>query len=243
MPPNFTPFSAMHGGVLLAGLAATTALILLGRCGGKKERVARGLLAFLCLGAFAYTQVAWLTVDGKHELDSTLPLQLCDVAAITGGFALLTGKRLLASLTYFWGLAATLQALLTPAITIGFPHPVFIAFFVHHFAVVAAALYLPLVMGWRAKRPWWKNPLQALLWANLYLLTAMIANHWLGTNFGFAARKPINPSLLDHLGPWPTYLIGMQALAAVFFSLLALPALEPSQARSDRHSSARKAGK
>lgn len=225
MPPSFTPFSAMHGGAMLVGLAGTAALLLLGRSGGRNERLARGLLAFLCLGAFAYTQAAWLRVDGDPDLDSSLPLQLCDIAAITGGFALLTGRRLLASLTYFWGLAATLQALLTPAITIGFPHPAFIAFFVHHFAVVAAALYLPLVTGWRAERPWWREPLRALGWANLYLLLAMAVNAWLGTNFGFAARKPVNPSLLDHLGPWPLYLLWMQVLAALLFSLLALPVL------------------
>lgn len=226
MPPGFTPFSPMHGGAVLAGLAGTAALILLGRAGGGKERLARGLLAFLCLAAFAYTQAAWLTVEGDPDLDSSLPLQLCDIAAITGGFALLTGKRLLATLTYFWGLAATVQALLTPAITIGFPHPAFVAFFVHHFAVVATALYLPLVTGWRSPRPWWKGPLTALLGANAYLLVAMIVNTRLGTNFGFAARKPANPSLLDHLGPWPLYLLWMQGLAAVLFSLLALPVLQ-----------------
>jgi len=231
MLPPFIPFSPMHGGAVLAGLAATAALIGLGRAGGGKERFARGLLAFLCLAAFAYTQAAWLTVEGDPDLDSSLPLQLCDIAAITGGFALLTGKRLLATLTYFWGLAATVQALLTPAITIGFPHPAFVAFFVHHFAVVAAALYLPLVTGWRSERPWWKGPLTALLWGNAYLLLAIAVNTWLGTNFGFASRKPVNPSLLDHLGPWPLYLLWMQALAAVLFSLLALPVLRQRDPR------------
>ena len=53
----------------------------------------------------------------------------------------------------------------------------------------------------------------------------MAVNAWLVTNFGFTARKPVNPSLLDHLGPWPIYLLWMQVLAAVLFSLLALPVL------------------
>jgi len=90
---------------------------------------------------------------------------------------------------------------------------------------VGAALYLPIVRGWRSGRPWWKGPLTALLWANAYLILSMGVNAWLGTNFGFTARKPVNPSLLDHMGPWPWYLLGMQALAVVLFSLLALPVL------------------
>lgn len=226
MPPSFVPFSATHGWSVIVGLVVVAGLILLGRSGERNERVARCILAFLCLAAFAYTQAAWATVENRDtDLDSALPLHLCDIAAFIGGFALLTGKRLLASLTYFWGLAATVQALATPAISIGFPHPAFIAFFVHHFAVVGAALYLPIVNGWRADRPWWKAPLQALLWGNLYLAIAMAVNTWLGTNFGFASRKPVNPSLLDHMGPWPIYLLWMQVAAAVLFSLLALPVL------------------
>ncbi|MCW1913797.1 TIGR02206 family membrane protein [Luteolibacter sp. GHJ8] len=225
MPPVFTPFSAMHGWALVAGFAGIALLIVLGRRGEKQERIARFILALLCLSAFGYTQAAWSTVHIEHDLDSSLPLHLCDLAAFIAGFALITGKRLLITLTYFWGLAATIQALATPAISVGYPHPAFIAFFVHHFAVVGAAFYFPIVLGWRVERPWWREPLRALLLANAYLAVAMLVNLWLGTNFGFASRKPVNPSLLDHMGPWPVYLIWMQVLAAVLFSLVALPVL------------------
>jgi hypothetical integral membrane protein (TIGR02206 family) len=225
MPPVFHPFTAMHGWAMVAGGMAIVSIVGWGQRAGKNERIPRGLLAFLCLAAFGYTQAAWMTIEGDPDLDSSLPLHLCDLAAFIAGFALLTEKRLLCTLTYFWGLAATIQALLTPAITVGFPHPAFVAFFVHHFSIVAAALYLPLVRGWRSGRPWWKGPLTAWLWANVYIVLAMAINAWLGTNFGFASRKPVNPSLLDHLGPWPYYLIGMQVLAVVLFSLLALPVM------------------
>jgi uncharacterized membrane protein YwaF len=53
----------------------------------------------------------------------------------------------------------------------------------------------------------------------------MLVNTWLGTNFGFAARKPVNPSLLDHMGPWPIYLIWIEVLGLVLFFLLSLPVL------------------
>ncbi|RYD60958.1 MAG: TIGR02206 family membrane protein, partial [Verrucomicrobiaceae bacterium] len=210
---------------MVAGLVGIAAFIGWGKSGERNERIARGVLAFLCLAAFGYTQAAWLTIDGDPDLDSSLPLHLCDLAAFIAGFALLTEKRLLSTLTYFWGLAGTIQALLTPAITVGFPHPAFVAFFVHHFAIVGAALYLPIVRGWRAGRPWWKGPVTALLLGNIYLILSMGINAWLGTNFGFTTHKPVNPSLLDHMGPWPYYLLGMQGLAVVLFSLLALPVL------------------
>jgi hypothetical integral membrane protein (TIGR02206 family) len=229
MPPVFHPFTAMHGGAMVAGLVGISALIAWGKTGGRNEKIARGVLAFLCLAAFGYTQAAWMTIDGDPDLDSSLPLHLCDLAAFIAGFALLTERRLLCTLTYFWGLAGAIQALLTPAITVGFPHPAFVAFFVHHFAIVGAALYLPIVRGWRADQPWWKGPLTALLLGNVYLILSMGINAWLGTNFGFTAHKPVNPSLLDHMGPWPYYLLGMQGMAVVLFSLLALPVLGKKQ--------------
>ena len=55
------------------------------------------------------------------------------------------------------------------------------------------------------------------------LAFAMTVNKILGTNFGFAAGPPPNPSLIDHLGPWPWYLVSMSAIAFVLYLLLALP--------------------
>jgi hypothetical protein len=39
---------------------------------------------------------------------------------------------------------------------------VFVYFFVQHFAIVAAALFIPFVIKWRPEMPWWKSPLKVL---------------------------------------------------------------------------------
>lgn len=223
MPATFQPFGAQHGWAVLIGGIVVGALIFAGRRGGNSRTLATAVLAFLNLSAWPLGQAAWLSLDAPKSLDNILPLHLCDIAAVTAGFALLTRKPLLCALTYFWGLAATVQALVTPAIGVGFPHLPFVMFFVHHFAVVGAALYLPLVDGWRPRKPFWKGPCEVYLWSLVYMTVAMTANVLLGTNFGFLARPPENPSLIDHLGPWPWYLLPMQGLAIVFFLLLALP--------------------
>jgi hypothetical integral membrane protein (TIGR02206 family) len=222
MPPVFHPFTLQHLAAVSIGLAVTAGLIAMGRSGHRGQQISTGILAFLNLATFGIIQVAWQTVP-EMTFEQSIPAHLCDIASILSGFALLTRRRLLCELTYFWGLAATIQGLLTPALELGFPSWPFITFFFQHFAVVAAALYLPLVDGWRPERPWWRSPLRALGWSNVYLAFAMLMNWRLGTNFGFAAHKPVNPSLLDYLGPWPWYLLGMEALALLFFGLLTLP--------------------
>jgi hypothetical integral membrane protein (TIGR02206 family) len=228
--PSFVPFTAQHVITLIAGGAAIALFLILGRRGGRIEAATRATLAFVCLTATVFTSWAWSHVERASDIDNVVPLHLCDVAAFTAAFALLTGHRTLAALTYFWGFAGAVQAVLTPALDIGCPHPAFWSFFSHHFGVIAASLYLPIVLGWRAERPWWKSPLLAFAWLNAYVLVAIAANTLLGTNFGFLARKPTNPSLLDHLGPHPGYILWLEVIALVSFLLLSI-AVRPRAGR------------
>ena len=70
------------------------------------------------------------TFDGiPLDKDSMFPLHLCDVAAVAGFFALVFKNRLSAEITFFFGLAATLQALLTPSTCYNYPSFSFFAFF------------------------------------------------------------------------------------------------------------------
>ena len=220
---TFEPFSREHLAAVIAGGLVVAALLLAGRRGGLSRRLATAVLAFFCLSAYPLNQAAWLSVGKPMGLEKILPFHLCDIAAITAGFALLTKRPLLCALTYFWGLAATLQALLTPAVGVGFPNWPFITFFVHHFAIVGTALYLPLVEGWRPKQPFWSDPLLVYGCSVAYLAFALSVNRLLETNFGFANRPPENPSLIDHLGPWPWYLLSLQGVAICLFLLLAIP--------------------
>jgi hypothetical integral membrane protein (TIGR02206 family) len=222
---GFSPFTASHAATLAAGAAAIVILIFLGRRPGRPRLLATALLAFACLASYSLNQLAWAACSDPIDLDNSLPLHLCDIAAIVAGFALITRCRTLCELTYFWGLAASIQGIVTPAVGYDFPHPVFITFFWHHFAIVGAALFLPLGLGWRPRRPLVRTIIRVLLWSELYLVIMLPVNFLLGSNFGFLARKPANPTLLDHLGPWPWYILSLQFVGIVLLTLIALPFL------------------
>ncbi|MBC7981363.1 MAG: TIGR02206 family membrane protein [Armatimonadetes bacterium] len=218
---DFRPFSNEHFITLAIGIGLATGLIIFARKSLANQRRTTALLAFLNLAAFPLALLAWR--DYPKALDNILPFHLCDLTAIIAGFALITRKPVLCTLTYFWGLAGTVQALLTPAITIGPPQLPFIHFFIQHFTIVATALYLPIVLGWRPKRPWWRSPVEVFAISIVYQGTALLINLLLKTNFAFASRPPDNPSLIDHLGPWPIYLFVLQAIALILYFLLTLP--------------------
>jgi len=219
----FHPFSTEHGLIVLIGFAAIAVFLVCGRCGGSIEISTTRTLAWLNLAAYPVGLISWILQGDPLGPEHYLPFHLCDIAAITAGIALLTKHRLASALTYFWGLAGTIQGLLTPAIEIGFPEPGCLTFFLQHFAIVAASLYLPIIHGWRPRRPFWKEITGIFVWSLAYLVFALVTNSLTGANFGYASHPPVNPSLLDHLGPWPWYLLTVQGIALILYSMLCLP--------------------
>lgn len=220
VPPEFSPFGPGHlVALLLTGLA--TALLVAwarGRRGEPVTKIPARVLALAMLAAqFAdpYCRHLLGTLDWQHAL----PVEICDLASFACVFALLTRRPLAFELAYFWGLAGTLQALLTPAVARGFPHLEFLRFFLLHGAIVVGVFYLGPGLG--------MTPRRGAVW-RVYGLTVVHAVFvglldWaLGANYMFLRVKPAG-SVLDVLGPWPIYLLTGAALAAVLFSLLDLP--------------------
>ena len=203
MTHRFTTFSGTHAVTVIIGVAVLAILVAAARLSDRAKTLVTAILAFLNLTAYGYTQFAWSCCDHAAALDNIVPFHLCDISSFLAGYALLTRKQLACELIYYWGLAAATQALITPAIDYSFPHPAYFTFFIQHFAIVGAALYLPLCEGWRPLQPFWRSPLRAILWVNVYFLCACLMNLLLDTNFGYLAHPPPHPSLIDHLGPWP----------------------------------------
>jgi hypothetical integral membrane protein (TIGR02206 family) len=123
-------------------------------------------------------------------------------------------------LTYYWGLAGTLQAVITPDLAAGFPQLEFFEFVVGHVGIVAAALYLVVGLG-QAPRPGSVTRVFAITVAYAAFIGLF---DWLtGSNYMFLAAPPDNPSLLSLLGPWPCYLLSATAVALVLLVLLDEP--------------------
>jgi hypothetical integral membrane protein (TIGR02206 family) len=134
---------------------------------------------------------------------------------------LITGNDLIYEFSYFLGIAGATQALLTPDAGIyGFPHFRFLQSIISHGSIVTAAIYMTAVEGYR---PYWRSLLRMAVWGNIYMVVIGLVNWVLGSNYLFIAHKPETASLIDVLGPWPWYILSLEALAAVLFLLLYLP--------------------
>ncbi|MEO1856160.1 MAG: TIGR02206 family membrane protein [Rubritalea sp.] len=217
---NFELFGAPHLLSFVTILSAASILIVLYRRHSRLQKTIRYGLATCTLLSYPLHIALASIFSYQLDLETTLPLHLCDLAAIFGGTALFTKSQKLAEITYFWGLAATLQGLLTPDIQHSFPNPEFIAFFWNHGFVVITALFLPLAMAWRprVKAHWYVFGM-----TQIYLILALTVNFSLGTNYGYLHHKPSTASLLDYLPVWPGYILFLEILCLAFFLLLSLP--------------------
>ena len=212
---------AIGATAVLAGLAIWIARKL---CGGWVTAASRGLAVAIIL-AYAADHVA-AVFRGDWSPDRYLPFHLTDAVTIVCAIALWAPRPLPVELAYFWGLTASLQAVLTPDLGEGFPDLYFWTYFLTHSgAVVAACL---LVFG-RRLRPRPGAARRAFAATAAMAAMAAIANVATGGNYMFLREKPGSGSLLDLIGPWPVYILVAAILAFAMFAALDAPF------RSGRH--------
>jgi hypothetical integral membrane protein (TIGR02206 family) len=154
------------------------------------------------------------------KLAQSLPLQLCDVAIFIAAGALWTRNQLLIEVTYFWGIAGTLQALLTPDLPQHFPSYPYWQYYIAHGGVVAAALLL--VVGMRLHPRKWAVARVAALTVG-YAAFVFVVDLVTSSDYMYLRAKPSSATLLDVLGPWPVYVLFASLIGVVLFAILDAP--------------------
>lgn len=158
--------------------------------------------------------------DGEIGPLDFLPLHLCDLAIFVAILALLTRSRLAVEILYYWALAGTTLAILTPDVSGAFPDWRWIAYFTTHALVVVSATTLVFGLG-RVPRP--GSAQRIFLITLAYAAVVGVVDWATGANFLYLARKPAGPTLLDWFGPWPVYIGVAAGVALVLFTMLELP--------------------
>jgi hypothetical integral membrane protein (TIGR02206 family) len=206
--------SAEHVGAIGVTAAAAAAATRV-----RSQAVSRGLAAVI--GATYLVEHAYFIARGTWSLDFNLPLHLTDVVTVVSVLALWTARPLLVELTWFWGLTASLQAVLTPDLgSADFPELLWWTFFIAHSGAVVAAVALVIGRGITPRPGAVKRVFAATV---VVAAAAGIANLLTGGNYMWLREKPEAGSLLDYMGPWPWYILSAAVLALLLFTLLALP--------------------
>ncbi|MBM3143954.1 MAG: TIGR02206 family membrane protein [Chloroflexi bacterium] len=186
-----------------------------------RKAIRYGLAGLLIVNEIA--RHAWLIYYRQWSIQWNLPLHLCSIFVWLSIIMLIARNYAIFEFAYFLGIGGALQPLLTPDAGIyGFPHFYPIQLFISHGSIIAAAVYMAVVEGYR---PHWSSIKKVFAWGNVYLVFVTVINLLIGSNYLYTLHKPHVATLLDYLGPWPWYLVSAEIVALLIFLLLYSPYL------------------
>ncbi len=133
----FTAFHAVMAGACVAAIAGVT---LVGVVSGRREARFRVCWGWAILG-FKLVETAIDLRPGRFKLEESLPVQVCDLAAFIAAGAMITQRRTLRTLLYFWGIGLCSQALITPTLSGGWRALDFWFFWIGHTMILGSASY------------------------------------------------------------------------------------------------------
>ena len=159
----------------------------------------------------------WLFQSGRWDASNSLPLELCSISLMLTILLLWTGNKYIYDFVFYAGIGGAIQAIATPVLDMGFPHFRYFHFFYTHISIVLTALYFTWVKGYR---PTFKGIIQTMVALNIFLPIVFAINVQIQGNYMFLRSKPANGSLLDFLGPYPWYILSLEAVAFLLFVCL-----------------------
>lgn len=219
---SFRAFSATHVGVIVVFLIFVGVLVGLGRRLRQNDRgkqldyplAAIALLVWLLINI-------WWSLPGNFNWKESLPLHVCDLAALVVPYMLVRPAPWARAIVYYWGLGLSTQGFVTPGLEAGPARIGFWLFWANHYVVVGIAIYDLAARGYR---PGWRDYWITAVLTMIYIAILFPIDASFELNYGYVGpRDPGMPSVIDYLGPYPWRVLVMIALGYIVFALMTLP--------------------
>lgn len=220
MDPVFKSFSFQHFSALIVFVLVTLLAIWIGWKSNERTKIGIGFSMAIIAFSFMTFDLIYRLFTKNFDILDDLPLFLCDLVVCMLPIVIWTRNRKLLGILYFWAVAGTLQALLTPELKSGFPSFEFYRYFIMHGGIVSAVIYCIVVLKINIT---WKDFLNAVLYAQFYLIGIHIINIILSANYSYTMKKPDSATILDLMGEWPWYILVAEIVMIILFLVLMLP--------------------
>lgn len=188
-----------------------------------RHHVYMSQVRWIIFGTLVLSEVSliiWSVVTGVWDIRYNLPLHLCTISLLSSSYMLIKNSYNVFEIIYFFALGGALQAIITPELFYTFPHFRFFHYFIAHFAIILAVLYMVWVCKFTIT---FRSAFKSFFVLNVIAVFVFFVNKVTGANYMFLARKPATPSILDWLGPYPWYILSLEIIAMVLFLLLSVP--------------------
>lgn len=157
---------------------------------------------------------------GVFDYTIDLPLHLCNILPFIVPLAIVSKKRFVWAICFFWIMAGTFQALISPTLLHSFPHYEYHRYWNVHCGLVIIALYPIFVWKWRV---FVTDLLFSMIGLNILGLIMYGIDIWIDANYMYMRAWPPGKTIYNFLGEWPIYHYKIEGLMVVLFGLLWLP--------------------
>lgn len=156
---------------------------------------------------------------GSYKIETDLPLYLCSLIALLIPIFTYYRKNWMYEILFFWIVAGTTQAVITPDILEGFPTFNYFRYWVVHLGLLVIIFYATFVLNMRPK---FKSVFKSFLALQVYVVFIIFINYLLNANYFYLNEKPKSASILDFFGEWPYYVVITQLLIIPCFLIIYL---------------------
>lgn len=218
IPPEV--YGSLHLKYILMGIAMWTIIPIIGKkfLTKTQHRIAAYVLIIFTIGQEIINDSS-LMFQGLWQLSADLPLHMCGFSLFLTSWALYNKNQTVFELSYFWGMAASTQAIFTPDLS-GIWNPIGIfVFFFSHSMIVLNVIWLLVVEGMRLRK---SALINTLILTNGFAFLMTIFNFFVEGNYWFLCTKPVTNSPFL-IGEWPFYIVGIQFAGIILMGLIYLP--------------------
>ena len=218
---TFRNYGSEHLFTVIASVLISIAIIYFAKkkLSPKHQKLFGFYLALIVL----FSQLAKVVIKvqlGVFDARTDLPLHLCNMMPFFVPIAMLMGKRIIWAVLFFWIMAGTFQSLFTPTLKQSFPHYEYWRYWIVHCGLVMLMLYGAIVLGFRLK---WKDAILSAILLNVLALIIYFVDLALDANYLYLRAKPPGKTMYDLLGDWPTYILHLEGIVVIFFTIIYLP--------------------
>jgi hypothetical integral membrane protein (TIGR02206 family) len=219
---EFHAFSTTHWVILgvfvfLTALACSVGTRLRGTMRLRTLERTAGVFMLVLWGV----SVTYWLLPANYTIDEALPIHMCDLTGLIAPLVLLTRRRFLRALLYFWGIGLSIHGMLTPVLEDGPASLRFWLFWLTHASIIGTAIYDLIA---HAYRPAWRDCVFAIAACAVWLATVLVVNLSLDVNYGYVGNTtPDRPTVIDNLGPWPQRVFMMTGAVLGLFVTMWLP--------------------
>lgn len=180
-------------------------------------------IAHIMAIGIAFTVVLWTVIKIALRgfiIEEDLPLHLCNIIGLLLPIFTYTRKKIYFEVLFFWILAGTSHAVITPDLKNGFPNFIFLKYWLVHAGLIIFTFYGVLALK---IHPTFKGVFRAFLSLQIYIIFMFAVNIITGANYFYTQGKPEAASALDYLGEYPNYILTVELIMIPYFLLFYLP--------------------